>query len=155
MTQIFGQSVCKSGLNSSKEPCLWPWRICPLLSTITHCVIRAFAIVLTNLNYGDSSKVIMFISNVRRLRHWMSGRGALSFMWRRCCRVVCCCWKATMANNVANIKKKTLPHVIYPLRAQFILNWPSCQKVFHVLCVERRNERLLYSCVISVNAVGI
>ena len=27
-------------------------------------------------------------------------------------------------------------------------------KVFHVLCIERRNERLLCSCVISVNAVG-
>ena len=30
----------------------------------------------------------------------------------------------------------------------------SCQRILHVLCVERRNERLLCSCVISVNAVG-
>ena len=42
----------------------------------------------------------------------------------------------------------------YSLRIQFILNWPSCQRVFYILCVEKRNERLLCSCVISVNVVG-
>src|ERR1700738_4136381 len=150
MTQIFGQSVCRSGLNSSKGPCLWPWRICPLLSTMTHCVMHAFAVVLTDLSCGGFGWGIMFISNVRRLRYWMSWRGALSFGLRRCCRVVCCCWKTRMAWNVASIPK-TVPHVIYPLRAQFILNWPSCQRVFHVLCVEKRKEQLLCSCVISVN----
>jgi hypothetical protein len=67
--------------------------------------------------------------------------------------VVCCCWKARMAGNVASIPK-TVPHVIYPLRVQFILNWPSCKRVFHVLYVEKRNERLLCSCVTSVNVVG-
>ena len=39
----------------------------------------AFAMVLTDLSCGDSSKGIMFISNVRRLQHWISGRGALCF----------------------------------------------------------------------------
>ena len=35
MTQTFGHNVCRSKLNSSRGPCLWPWRICPLLSTVT------------------------------------------------------------------------------------------------------------------------
>jgi hypothetical protein len=153
MTQTFGQSVCRSGLNSSRGPCLWLSRISPLLSTMTHCVMHAFAVVLTDLSCGDSGREIMFISNVRRLRHWMLGQGVLSIGLRSSCRVVCCCWKAMMAGNVASIPK-IVPHVIYPLRVQFILNWPSCQRVFHVLYVERRNERLLCSCVTSVNVVG-
>ena len=57
-----------------------------------------------------------------------------------------------MVGNVT-INPKIVPHVIYPLRVQLILNWPSCQKVFHVLYVERKNERILCSCVISVNVV--
>ena len=153
MTQIFGQSVCSSGLNSSKGPCLWPWRICPLLSTVIHYVMHAFAVVLTDLSCGNSGRGIMFNSDMRRLRHWMSGRGALSFGWRRCCRVVCCCWKAMMTRNVTSISK-IVSHVIYPLRVQFILNWPSCQRAFYILCVERRNEQLLCSRVINVNVVG-
>ena len=42
-----------------------------------------------------------------------------------------------MARNVASIPK-IVPHVIYSLRAQFIMDWTSCQRVFHVLYVERR-----------------
>jgi hypothetical protein len=72
---------------------------------------------------------------------------------KECCRVVCCCWKARMAGNVVSILK-IVPRVIYPLRIQFILNSPSCQRAFHVLCMGRRKERLLCSCVISVNVVG-
>ena len=41
---------------------LWLWKICPLLSTITHCVIHAFVVVLTDLSCGDSNRGIMFIS---------------------------------------------------------------------------------------------
>ena len=67
--------------------------------------------------------------------------------------MVCYYWKARMARNVANIPR-IVPRVIYPLRVQFILSWPLCQKVFRVLCVERRKERLLCSCVTSVNVVG-
>ena len=57
-----------------------------------------------------------------------------------------------MGRNVASIPK-FVPHVIYPLRVHFILNRPSCQRVFLVLCVERRNKWLLCYCVISVNVV--
>ena len=67
----------------------------------------------------------MFISKVRRLQHWMSGQSKLSSEWRRCCLVVCCCWKAKMAVNVTSIPK-ILPHVIYPLRVQFIINRHAC-----------------------------
>ena len=153
MIQTFEQSVCRSGLDSSRGPWLWPWKICLLLSTMTHCVIHIFTVVLTNLNCGDSSKGIMSISNVRHPQHWMSGRGTLSFWWRRCCQVVCCCWKARLAGNNVSILK-TVSHVIYPLRVQFILNWPSCHRAFHVWCVGRRKERLLCSCVIIANVVG-
>ena len=62
-----GQSVCRSRLNSSRRPCLWPWRVCPLLSTMTNDIMHAFAVVLTNLNCGDFDKGIMFISNVRQI----------------------------------------------------------------------------------------
>jgi hypothetical protein len=78
---------------------------------------------------------IMLISSVRRLRHWMSKQIQLSFGWRRCCRVVCCCWNARMVKNVASIPK-IVPHVIYPSKVRFILNWPSCHRVFYDLCVE-------------------
>ena len=108
MTQSFGTSVCKSGLHSSRGPCLWPWNFFPLLSTMTRCVMHAFAMVLTDLSCGDLNKGIMFISNVRRLRHRMLGLGTLSYTWKRCCQVICCCWKAKMAENVASIPK-TVP----------------------------------------------
>ena len=87
MIHTFGFSICRSGLNSSRGPCLWLWKICWLLNVVTHCVMHAFALVLIDLSCGDSIMGIMFISNVRCLRHWMSWRGALSFGWRRCCRV--------------------------------------------------------------------
>ena len=77
---------------------------------MTDYIMHIFAVVLTDLRCGDSVMEIMFISNVRCLWYWMSGLGALSFGWRTCCRVVCCCWKARMARNVANIPK-TMPHV--------------------------------------------
>ena len=67
--------------------------------------------------------------------------------------MVCFCWKAKMARNVVSILK-TAPHVIFPLKVQFILNMPSCKKVFHVFCVGRIKKWLLCSCVINVNMVG-
>ena len=78
MTQTFGQSICKSRLSSSRGPCLWPWKICSLLNAVIHCVMHAFAVVLINLNCGDSGRGIMFTSNMRGLRHWMSWWSALS-----------------------------------------------------------------------------
>jgi hypothetical protein len=104
--------------------------------------MHSSVVVLTDLSCGDSDKGIMFISNMRPLQHWMSGPGTLSFKWRRCCQIVCCCWQARMAKNVVSIPK-TMSHVIYPLRIQFILSWPSCQRVFHVLCVGRGTTTML------------
>ena len=40
MTQSFGQNVYRSGFNSSREVCLWPWRICPLLNTIIRYICK-------------------------------------------------------------------------------------------------------------------
>ena len=42
-----------------------------------------------------------------------------------------------MAGNVASIPK-IVPHIIYPLRVHFILNWPTCA----MFCVrgEKKND---------------
>ena len=40
---------CKSKLNFSRGPCLWPCNICPLLNTVTHCAMHAFAVVVIDL----------------------------------------------------------------------------------------------------------
>jgi hypothetical protein len=40
-----------------------------------HCVMLAFALVLTDVSCRDSDREIMFIFNVRHLQHWMSGGG--------------------------------------------------------------------------------
>jgi hypothetical protein len=47
----------------------------------THCVMHAFAVVLTDLSCGDFGREIMFISNVRRLRHWMLIRAGRTILW--------------------------------------------------------------------------
>ena len=85
MTQTLGQSVCRSGLNSFKGPCLWPWKICPLLSTVTHYIIHAFAVVLTDPICKVTGKGIMFISNVNTYNigcdsgtHYPSGEGCVA-----------------------------------------------------------------------------
>ena len=39
-----------------------------MLSIVTHCVMHAFAVMLTNLSCGDSDREIMFISSARRWR---------------------------------------------------------------------------------------
>ena len=111
--------------------------------------MHAFTVMLTDLNCGDSSKGIMFISNVRRPWHWMLRRGAISSRLRRCCRVVCCCWKAMMAGNVVSIPK-IMAHVLYSLRIQFILNWP-CARGFSVFCVWGEERNGYYAFVWSVS----
>lgn len=81
MTQTFDQSVCMSAFNSSWGPYLWPWRICPLFSSVTHCIINSFAVVLTDINCGDFGREIMFISNMMRLQHWI--RAWHTILWMK------------------------------------------------------------------------
>ena len=113
--------------------------------------MHAFTVVLTDLNCGDSGKGVMFISNVRRLRHWMSGRGILFFGCKRCCRVVCCCWKARMTRNVSSIPK------IVPMSSThwgYSSSWIGhCARRSSMLCMWREEMSGYYALIWSVSTL--
>ena len=79
---------------------------------------------------------------------------ALFFVWRMCCLMAFCYWKARMAGSVGSTLRIVL-HAIYPLMVQFILSWPLCLKAFRILCVVRRRERPPCCYVTIVNVDGI
>ena len=122
---------CRSKFNSSKGP----WKICPLLCTVTHCVIHTcsgtYQPHLRRFRQGN------YIYRQCKTPTTLNVKTKRTIIWiEHVLQSGVLFWKVRMASIVANIEKNVF-HVIYPLKVQFILIGRRARGSF-MFCVQEK-----------------